>query len=122
MADGKSVLFIDDAVSFRETLCGMLRVDGFEVHGCRDGALALEAAEKRDFHFVITDYRMPNMNGADVTKRLRSRLPASVIIGVSWDDARDAFLAAGANAFLQKPFEYDELIKLMNEDLSKLQS
>ena len=114
--DGKrTVLFIDDAALLRKTLCDLLQADGFQVCGCRDGAAALDAAEKGDFHFIITDYRMPNMNGADVTRCLRSRYPASVIIGVSWEDMQKDFLAAGADAFLQKPFEYDELVKLMNK-------
>ena len=115
MAGKRRVLFVEDAVSLRKTLCDLLQADGFQVCECSDGASALDAAEKGDFHVIITDYRMPNMNGADVTRRLRSRFPASVIIGVSWDDMRKVFLSAGADAFLQKPFEYDDLVKLLNE-------
>ena len=122
MAGKRRVLFVEDAVSFRKTLCDLLQADGFQVCECGDGASALDAAEKGDFHVIITDYRMPNMNGADVTRRLRSRFPASVIIGVSWDDMRKVFLSAGADAFLQKPFEYDDLVKLLKERLTHLKS
>jgi DNA-binding response OmpR family regulator len=120
MAGKRRVLFIEDAVSFRKTLCDLLVADGFQVRECGDGTSALDAAEKGDFHVIITDYRMPNMNGADITRRLRSRFPASVIIGVSWDDMRKVFLSAGADAFLQKPFEYDDLVKLLEERLTPL--
>jgi two-component system response regulator MtrA len=118
MAGKRRVLFIEDAVSFRKTLCDLLVADGFQVCECGDGASALDAAEIGDFHVIITDYHMPNMNGADVTRRLRSRFPASVIIGVSLDDMRKVFLSAGADAFLQKPFEYDDLVKLLEERLT----
>ncbi len=120
MEDNRTVLFIEDIAPLRRTLCDLLRAEGFQVRECGDGASALAASEKGDFHFIITDYRMPNMNGADLARRLRGRFPASVIIGVSWEDRRKDFLAAGANFFLQKPFEYDELIKLMNKGPSSL--
>jgi len=121
MAGKRTVLFIEDAAPLRETLCDLLRADGFQVRGCKDGASALETSAEKDFHIIITDYRMPDMNGAEVTKRLRSRFPAAIIIGISLNDRSGAFLAAGADAFLQKPFEYDELIKLMNKGPSNLQ-
>jgi len=121
MGGKRTVLFIEDAAPLRETLCDLLQADGFQVRGCKDGTSALDASAERDFHIIITDYSMPDMNGADVTKRLRARFPSAIIIGISLNDRRGAFLAAGADAFLEKPFEYDELVKLMNEGLSNLQ-
>ncbi len=120
MGGKRTVLFIEDAAPLRETLCDLLQADGFRVHGCKDGTAALDASAAKDFRIIITDYSMPGMNGADVTKRLRARFPAAIIIGISLNDRSGAFLAAGADAFLQKPFEYDELVKLMNEGLSNL--
>jgi CheY-like chemotaxis protein len=114
MKGKRTVLVVEDNLPFRETQCNMLKADGFDVRGCGDGTSALDEAAKKDFHVIITDYRMPNMNGVEVTKRLRMRFPASIIIGVSSDDLREAFLAAGADAFLQKPYEFADLVKLMN--------
>lgn len=113
MEGKRTVLVIEDTVLVRETLRDMLKADGFEVRECGDGASALDAAAKSDFHIIITDYRMPNMNGVEATKHLRLRFPASVIIGVSSDDRRADFLAAGADAFLLKPYRYDDLINLL---------
>jgi CheY-like chemotaxis protein len=56
------------------------------------------------------------MNGVEVTKRLRLRFPGAVIIGVSTDDRREDFLAAGADAFLLKPFRNAELLNLVKTD------
>lgn len=113
MESKRTVLVIEDALLVRECLCDLLKDDGFEVNDCGDGMSALDAATKNDFRVIITDYRMPNMNGAVVTARLRARFPASIIIGTSLDDRRKDFLAAGADAFLQKPYEYAELADLI---------
>jgi len=75
----------------------------------------LTAAAKNEFQVIITDYCMPNMNGVDVTRRLRTRFPASIIIGVSSDHMSEDFLAAGANAFLLKPYRYSELVNLLRK-------
>lgn len=116
MENKKSVLVIEDVPQVRELLCDMLQDSGFEVYGCEDGTSALDAAEGSEFHVIVTDYRIPDMNGADVTKRMRMRFPLSIIIGVSSDDKKADFLAAGANAFLLKPFRIGDLVDLMNTE------
>jgi len=113
MESAKTVLVIEDTWDIRELLCSLLETRGFEVRCCEDGVSALEAAAETTFHVIITDYRMPNMNGIDAAKRLRKLLPASTIIGVSSDDMGKAFLAAGADAFLLKPYRTRDLLNLM---------
>lgn len=110
----KKVLVIEDILSVREALCAILESDGFEVFGCDDGTSALAVAAENDFHIIITDYRMPNMNGVDVTKHLRMRFPLSLIIGISSDEKREDFLLAGADDFLLKPYRYNDLLKVIN--------
>ncbi len=110
----KKVLVIEDVLPVRETLCTILESDGFEVFGCDDGTSALVAAAENDFHIIITDYRMPNMNGVDATKHLRMRFPVSIIIGLSSDEKSEEFLLAGADAFLLKPYRYNDLLNVIN--------
>jgi CheY-like chemotaxis protein len=112
MKHPKNVLVVDDAPQVREFLFHLLQADGFEVFVCEHGISALEAAIAKNFDIIVTDYRMPYMNGVEVTKHLRARLPASVIIGISMENVQEAFLGAGADAFLFKPFKYDDLLKL----------
>jgi two-component system chemotaxis response regulator CheY len=116
MEGKRTVLVIDDTLAFREYLCSVLTTAGFDVQSRPDGTAALDAAAKNDFQVIVTDYRMPNMNGVEVTKRLRLRFPGAVIIGVSTDDRREDFLAAGADAFLLKPFRNAELLNLVKTD------
>jgi len=117
MESTKSVLVIEDTQAIRESLCGLLEICGFAVRGCEDGVSALEAAAETTFHVIITDYHMPNMDGAEVTKHLRKRFPGSVIIGLSSDDKGEAFLAAGADVFLFKPYRNADILDLV---ISKL--
>jgi CheY-like chemotaxis protein len=58
---------------------------------------------------------MPNMNGVDVTKHLRAKFPAALIIGVSIEDRNEDFVAAGANGFLLKPYQYRDILALIGE-------
>ena len=109
----RTVLVIEDTLLVRECLSHALEAYGFEVCDCEDGPSALAVAAENDFHIIITDYRMPNMNGVEATKHLRLRFPVAIIIGVSSDDKREDFLAAGADAFLLKPYRYDDLINLL---------
>ena len=118
MGDKKSILVIDDMPQVRDFLCNLLEADGFEVHGCEDGIAALAAAEKTNFDVIITDYRMPKMDGLEATKHLRIRLPASIIVGISIENVKDDFLKAGADAFLFKPFEYNSLLELLTVKLA----
>ncbi len=116
MESTKTVLVIDDTRELRELLRGLLEARGFEVRCCEDGVSALKAAAETTFHVIVTDYRMPNMNGIDATKHLRKRFPASIIIGVSSDDMEKAFLAAGADAFLLKPYRAGDIFNLMTAE------
>ena len=113
MESTKTVLVIEDTWELRELLRGLLEDHGFKVRCCEDGWAALAAAAESSFHVIITDYHMPNMNGIEATKRLRDRFPASFIIGLSSDDMGKAFFAAGADAFLLKPYRNSDILSLM---------
>ncbi len=114
----KTLLVIEDTEVIRDFLCDLLAAFGFSVTCCSDGPSALKVAESRDFDVVITDYDMPGMTGAEVTKHLRERSAASIIIGVSSDDRKEDFLSAGADAFLQKPYRHTDLLALINREMT----
>ena len=69
---------------------------------------------------VVTDYRMPEMDGLALLKALNDRqirLPAIVMTGAGDDQARAAVIAAGAFAYVDKPFDPDALITLIESAL-----
>lgn len=71
-------------------------------------------ARERSFDAIITDYRMPGINGAIVAATIRVLIPGAIIIGISGndDDGRN-LLAAGAHVFLRKPVDFDHLLSVL---------
>lgn len=115
MEGRKSILVIEDIAPVRDLLCSILSSDGFKVLGCSNGVDALAAADAGDYDIIITDYRLPSMSGLDLTRLLRMRFPLSRIIGVSSENVEKAFYAAGADAFLLKPYLYADIIKALED-------
>jgi DNA-binding response OmpR family regulator len=104
MCNEQKVLIVDDNPELISTLRYGLDSYGFQVAFCETAIEALNLAMNVDFDYIVTDYQMPQMNGIELTKRLRELSSRVVIIGMSDDDLGIAFLNAGANDFLQKPF------------------
>lgn len=106
----RRILVVDDTPLIREHLRVILEMDGFEVETAADGRSALAAVRERLFHLVITDLRMPDMNGIELLTRARAeKLPFGVIVLTGHGDtliALDA-MKAGADDFVTKPYEPD---------------
>lgn len=106
-------LVVDDDRSVRELTTELLILWGYDVRMAGDGEEAmLQLREVPQTTLVVTDYRMPNMNGVELTKRVKQVTPGTRVIVVSGDDPDEigeAVRAAGADAFLRKPFNMDEL-------------
>jgi CheY-like chemotaxis protein len=87
----------------------MLEKLGHEAHFANDGAQAIEAAVKREYDVILMDIQMPNVDGLEATRTIRSfggRLATIPIIAVSafyLSAHKDAAMAAGASGFLSKP-------------------
>ena len=74
------VLVVDDERSMRELLSIVLRRDGYEVRTADDGAAAVELLKKQRFDILITDIRMPQMNGVDLLREAKKIAPDIVSI------------------------------------------
>ncbi|MEM6484863.1 MAG: response regulator [Pseudomonadota bacterium] len=120
------VLIADDSTPERMRLKRALEEFQLTVIAVRDGAEALAVLRKReDISLVITDFVMPNMDGLEFTKAVvrefhKRRL---AIIGVSAfteSDTHIQFLKAGANDFLGKPFEREQLFCRVSQNLNAL--
>jgi two-component system response regulator QseB len=109
-----SILLIDDNAIVRAAIGEMLEEEGWRVTYCTDGKSAVETSCKSSFDAILVDFGMPGLNGLDVVTILRPAHRDALIIGMSLDDRCDEFLAAGADAFLIKPFHIDELLRLLN--------
>lgn len=108
------ILIVDDEVYNRQLLEIMLAPEGFLLEMADNGAAALEAIARHPPDLVLLDIMMPDIDGYEVTTRIKSNPATSripVILITSRDDqkARTRGLAAGAEEFLTKPVDRAEL-------------
>src|SRR5690349_16872836 len=108
------ILVVDDQRSNVEMLAGVLKGRGYAVHTALDGQQALE--QVRDIHpdLVVSDILMPNVDGYDLCRRLRSApetalLPVILVTSLDAQGERIKGLEAGADDFLSKPINWEEL-------------
>lgn len=109
------ILIAEDDFTSRTVLAGVLKKEGHEVTATVNGAEAWQALQQPDAPLLaILDWMMPEMNGPEVVRRVRSlptNRPPHLIILTSKSDKDDiiAGLEAGANDYLAKPFHVGEL-------------
>jgi CheY-like chemotaxis protein len=113
-------LVVDDAPDVTEMLSFALRYAGYEVVAALSGAQALDAARAASFDVVVSDIGMPGMSGYELAERLRAledygATPLIAVTGFSMYDDRDRALAAGFDAFVNKPVNPRELVSLIEK-------
>ena len=107
------VLVVDDDRAIRESLARALELDGYEVTLASDGAAALATIRDARPEVAVVDVMMPNIDGLTVCRVLRAerdRLPILMLTARTETSDRVAGLDAGADDYLPKPFELDELL------------
>ena len=121
------ILLVDDSAMSLNLLELTLEKFHFNIHKAKDGQEALERIEAGDVEFsiVLTDYQMPRMDGLMLTQKIRKNIRKDrlAIIALSGDEnggAVSAFLKVGANDFIKKPFEPQELFIRINNNLELL--
>ncbi len=112
----KKILVVDDVAENRGVLVDLLTQLGFTVFEATNGCEALEVAPKLQPNLIIMDNVMPELDGLETTRRLRqsSDFKTVPIIAVSASASsvdHEKSLAAGGNAFLSKPLDFDDLLK-----------
>jgi two-component system KDP operon response regulator KdpE len=108
-----SVLVVDDEPVLRNTIRISLTANGFAVEEAGTGGEALGAVRRRPFDVVLLDVNMPEMNGMEACRRIRTACPRMGIIMVTVrDDEEDKVQAldAGADDYVTKPFRVRELM------------
>ena len=102
----RTILIVDDEPAIRRSICAYLEDCGFSVLEAGNGAEAIELFAVRKPDMLITDLRMPEMNGVEVIARVRSahpRIPILVLTGTRDRDARPAALSHNISGIIEKP-------------------
>jgi two-component system response regulator MprA len=106
------ILVVEDERPFRDALERVLRNDGYEVELAGDGQAALRALSVRPPDAIVLDVILPELDGIEVCRRLRTagdRVPVLMVTALDAVEDRVAGLDAGADDYLVKPFSISEL-------------
>jgi len=118
------ILIIEDEVSLRGLVLARLTRDGYRCEATGDGGEGLYLASEYPFDVALVDLGLPNLSGIEIIRRLRaagSRLPILVLTARGrWQDKVEG-LEAGADDYLAKPFEMDELVARLRALLRRAQ-
>ncbi len=122
-----SILLVEDEENLHEALKLNLELEGYEVTSAFDGAAALKAVENEYFDLIILDVMLPEMDGISVTETVRisnNEVPILILSAKNSSADRVLGLKKGADDYLTKPFNLEELLlrvhKLINKN-KKLQ-
>lgn len=116
----KAILTVDDSASMRQMVSFVLRGGGYEVVEAVDGLDALSKMTGRELHLILTDINMPRMDGLEFTRQLRKILeykfiPVILLTTESHADKKQEARAAGATAWIVKPFQPDQLLAVVKK-------
>ena len=114
----KTILSVDDSASVRQMVSFTLEQVGYHVIEASDGKDAIEKIKGNPVDMVITDLHMPNMDGIDLIKALRSEnsyrfTPIVMLTTESHTKKKDAGRQAGATGWIVKPFKPTQLISVV---------
>ena len=120
MAD---ILVVDDEVTIREPLRGLIESLGHSVTEAGDGLEALTLLTQRDFDLVLTDVMMPRMNGFQLLERalpyLRERTPMLILSSMADEEGVEAAMFAGAFDYMLKPCDPDRAERILSDALTQ---
>jgi len=118
----KNILLVDDHKPFRDSLAKILGGEGFRVFPASDGEEALDILRKEFIHLVLTDLKMPKMDGTEllkVAKTIRPDIEVLLITGYGTVDTAVTAMKDGAFDYIEKPFKPREILKLVRKAVEK---
>ena len=118
-----TILVVDDDPKIRSVLSRGLRFEGYTVQVAEDGTQALQLARLEAPDLVVLDVMLPGMDGLELCRRLRQGMAAPILMLTARDAVPDriAGLDSGADDYLVKPFDFDELLARIRALLRRVQ-
>lgn len=116
------ILTVDDSATMRQLVKLALKPAGFEIVEAEDGSIALQKATAETFDLVLTDINMPVMTGLELLRNLRKLpqykfTPIVLLTTESQLEKKAEGKAAGATAWIVKPFEPEQLLAVVTKVL-----
>ena len=120
MAGGSPlVLVVEDDPEIRDVVAQMLELAGYRVDTAADGVAGLARIERGDVDLVVLDLMLPMLDGLELCRRIRGQpdgvyLPVIVLTALDEPSQRHTGVAAGADDYIPKPFDADDLLDRVN--------
>jgi two-component system response regulator PilR (NtrC family) len=121
--DGLEILVVEDDTDSRGFLARLLQDCGARVTTAADGAEAIQAASAGVYDLILTDLRMPEMDGLELLRAVRRlALSAHVVLITAYGDCASFTNAMdlGADAFVRKPFTVPQLLQVIRSAMSRV--
>jgi DNA-binding NtrC family response regulator len=119
-AKAKRILIVEDEENTRYALARLLVREGFLVDSVSNGCEALSFLRKQSVNLIVTDIKMPQMDGITFLRELNKNFPKSNVIMITAYGGVDSYLEAmnlGAFEYINKPVQIEELKLVMNKIL-----
>jgi two-component system response regulator PilR (NtrC family) len=116
------ILLVDDEESMREFLSIMLHREGYRVDAVGDGAQAVERLKSQGYDLVISDIKMPRLNGFELLAHIRERFPETVVLMITAFSTTEEAVEAmkqGAYDYITKPFRNEEIRLIVKNALER---
>ncbi len=116
----KTIMAVDDSASLRQMVSVVLRGGGYQVIESVDGLDALSKLKGQELHLFLTDVNMPKMDGFEFTRKIRAMpqykfVPIVLLTTESTAEKKQQGKAAGATAWIVKPFDPDQLLAVVKK-------
>jgi len=114
----ETILIVDDEKNYPLVLSAILEEEGFETFAANSGREALEILENTDIDLVLTDMKMPTMDGIELLDKIKARdqdLPVIMMTAHGTVDKAVEAMQKGAYSYILKPFDNDRLIIYVNK-------
>ena len=115
MADKQSVLFVDDDELFRRAMVRIFEASGFDITTAKDGQEALDLLSEGVYDLIITDLKMPVLDGYELMREIKRReikIPVIILTGYGEVETFIELMSMGAYDHIEKPVSERELMGL----------
>ncbi|MDQ3799429.1 MAG: response regulator [Acidobacteriota bacterium] len=120
----KTILYVDYSSDNAEIVKFFLNQSGYDVRTCETGEAGLDLARENEFDLIMTEYRLPDMNGADFCREFRKfnrQIPLMFFTASVQRWEKEQGLASGAQAYLIKPNDLDKIAETVSSLIEQRQ-
>ncbi|MEJ2545892.1 MAG: response regulator, partial [Calditrichaceae bacterium] len=108
-----NILIVEDEQAIRDALNMVLEEEGYQTQTASNGKEAMELVNKSDFDILITDLKMPEMDGMTLTRQVQQICPQTSVIIITAHGSLESAIEAlriGAYDYILKPFDFDDVL------------